>query len=45
MSARYRRFPVGVPVALTPFADGEVLTEGNAFTLLTARRPLANEGL
>ncbi|WP_371659585.1 hypothetical protein [Streptomyces sp. NBC_00280] len=44
-SASYRRFPLGVSVALAPFADGGVLTEGNAFTLPTARRPLANEGL
>jgi hypothetical protein len=30
--------------ALTPFTDNEVLTEDNAFTVLTAHRPCAPEG-
>ncbi|BBC30643.1 hypothetical protein SGFS_019370 [Streptomyces graminofaciens] len=30
--------------ALTPFVDRGVLTEDNAFTLLTACRPSAREG-
>ncbi|WP_280886904.1 methyltransferase domain-containing protein [Streptomyces sp. LBL] len=37
-------FEVVVANALTPFADSGVLTEDNAFTVLTARRPHAHEG-
>ncbi|WP_107083697.1 methyltransferase [Streptomyces viridochromogenes] len=37
-------FELAVTNALTPFADRGVLTENNAFTVLTARRPSAHEG-
>lgn len=37
-------FESAVTNALTPLADSGVLTEDNAFTVLTARRPNAHEG-
>jgi trans-aconitate methyltransferase len=37
-------FEVAVTNALTPFANKGVLTEDNAFTVLTARRPSAYQG-
>jgi trans-aconitate methyltransferase len=37
-------FELAVTNALTPFADRGVLTEDNAFAVLTARRPTAHEG-
>ncbi|MDO0936561.1 methyltransferase domain-containing protein [Streptomyces sp. DG2A-72] len=37
-------FELAVANALTPFADRGVLTEDNAFTVLTARRPSTHEG-
>ncbi|WP_055522511.1 class I SAM-dependent methyltransferase [Streptomyces graminilatus] len=38
-------FELAVANVLTPFADRGVLTEDNAFTVLTARRPSTHEGL
>jgi trans-aconitate methyltransferase len=41
---RREAFELAVTNALTPFADSGALTEDNAFTVLTARRPSAPEG-
>lgn len=41
---RRDNFELAVTDALTPFAVSGVLTEDNAFTVLTARRPSAHEG-